>query len=74
MTVQVAAVQCSSDLGAVDANRRKLTKLCEDRIRGDRDGWRTSGEIALWYRGAGGCDVGGRPRGRRYRWWSDPLV
>ena len=29
-TVKVAAVQCSSDLGAVDANRRKLTKLCEE--------------------------------------------
>jgi hypothetical protein len=30
MTVKVAAVQCSSDLGAVDANRKKLTKLVEE--------------------------------------------
>jgi predicted amidohydrolase len=29
-TVKVAAVQCSSDLGAVDANRQKLTTLCEE--------------------------------------------
>jgi predicted amidohydrolase len=29
-TVKVAAVQCSSDLGAVEANRQKLTKLCEE--------------------------------------------
>jgi predicted amidohydrolase len=28
-TVKVAAVQCSSDLGAVEANRKKLTALCE---------------------------------------------
>src|SRR4051812_28540210 len=28
-TVKVAVVQCSSDLGAVDANRRKLTGLVE---------------------------------------------
>jgi predicted amidohydrolase len=30
MTVKVAAVQCSSDLGAVEGNRRKLTKLVEE--------------------------------------------
>ena len=29
-TVKVAAVQCSSDLGAVRANRDKLTALCEE--------------------------------------------
>jgi predicted amidohydrolase len=29
-TVTVAAVQCSSDLGAVEANRAKLTALCEE--------------------------------------------
>ncbi|HEX8912613.1 MAG TPA: carbon-nitrogen hydrolase family protein [Humisphaera sp.] len=29
-TVKVAAVQCSSDLGAVDANRKKLTALVEE--------------------------------------------
>lgn len=29
-TVKVAAVQCSSDLGAVDANRTKLTELVEE--------------------------------------------
>jgi predicted amidohydrolase len=29
-TVKVAAVQCSSDLGAVEANRAKLTALCEE--------------------------------------------
>jgi predicted amidohydrolase len=29
-TVKVAAVQCSSDLGAVEANRRKLTALVEE--------------------------------------------
>jgi predicted amidohydrolase len=29
-TVKVAAVQCSSELGAVDANRKKLTKLVEE--------------------------------------------
>jgi predicted amidohydrolase len=29
-TVKVAAVQCSSDLGAVEANRKKLTTLCEE--------------------------------------------
>jgi predicted amidohydrolase len=29
-TVKVAAVQCSSDLGAVDANRTKLTALVEE--------------------------------------------
>ena len=29
-TVKVAAVQCSSDLGAVEANRAKLTKLVEE--------------------------------------------
>src|SRR4051812_28640009 len=28
-TVKVAAVQCSSELGAVDANRKKLTTLVE---------------------------------------------
>lgn len=28
--VKVAAIQCSSDLGAVDANRQKLTKLVEE--------------------------------------------
>src|SRR3954451_20326606 len=29
-TVKVAAVQCSSDLGAVQANTQKLTKLVEE--------------------------------------------
>jgi predicted amidohydrolase len=29
-TVKVAAVQCSSDLGDIDGNRRKLTKLIEE--------------------------------------------
>src|SRR5262245_5260390 len=29
-TVKVAAIQCSSDLGAIEANREKLTKLIEE--------------------------------------------
>jgi predicted amidohydrolase len=33
LTVKVAAVQCSSDLGAVDANRKKLTKLVREAAR-----------------------------------------
>lgn len=32
-TVKVAAVQCSSDLGAVEANRSTLTRLCEEAAR-----------------------------------------
>src|SRR3954447_11852859 len=30
VTVKVAAVQCSSELGEVEANRRKLMALCEE--------------------------------------------